>query len=99
LHYIFDWDPAKERENIRKHRVAFYRAALTFRDPNHLSIYDERHSEDEDRWVTIGTDTAGVPYVVVHTFAQVKEDSCRVRIISARKATAAEARQYFERNQ
>ena len=96
MRYNFDWDPAKEKQNIRKHEVAFRRAATVFRDPNQLSIYDEEHSEDEDRWITIGIDSGGILRVVIHTFEQVDEDLCEIRIISARKATSAEANQYRE---
>ena len=99
MHYKFDWDPAKEARNIRKHKVSFRRAATAFRDPNQLSIYDEEHSEDEDRWITIGVDSNGVLRVVVHTFKPIGEGLCEIRIISARKATNREARQYRERNQ
>jgi len=60
LRYNFDWDPAKEKQNIRKHKVAFRRAATVFRDPNQLSIYDGEHSEGEDRWITIGIDSGGI---------------------------------------
>ena len=93
MRYNFDWDPAKEKQNIRKHKVAFRRAATVFRDPNQLSIYDEEHSEDEDRWITIGIDSGGILRVVIHTFEQVDEGLCEIRIISARKATSAEANQ------
>ena len=96
LRYNFNWDPAKEKINIRKHEVAFRRAATVFRDPNQLSIYDEEHSEDEDRWITIGIDGSGILRIVIHTFEQVAEDSCKIRIVSARKATTVEAKQYRE---
>jgi len=98
LRYKFDWDPAKEAENFRKHKVAFRQAATVFRDPNQLSIYDEEHSEVEDRWITIGIDSTGVLRVVVHTFEQISENLCEIRIISARKATKREARQYKEKS-
>ena len=99
MRYKFEWDPAKERENARKHKVSFRRAATVFRDPNQLSIYDEEHSEQEDRWVTIGIDSSGALRVVVHTFERVDEGMCEIRIISARKATRREARQYEEGNE
>jgi hypothetical protein len=99
LRYNFEWDPAKERENTRKHKVSFRRAATVFRDPNQLSIYDEEHSEQEDRWVTMGIDSGGVLRVVVHTFERVDEGLCEIRIISARKATRRESRQYEEGNE
>ena len=98
MRYKFDWDPAKETKNIRKHKVTFRRAATVFRDPNQLSVYDQEHSENDDRWITIGIDSNGVLRVVVHTFKQIAESLCEIRIISARKATSKEARQYKERN-
>ena len=52
MNYSFDWDPAKEKKNIRKHHIAFRRAATVFRDSNQISIFDEVHSENEDRWIT-----------------------------------------------
>ena len=95
MRYKFDWDPAKEKTNVRKHKVSFRKAATVFRDPNQLSIYDEEHSEYEDRWITIGIDTGGVLRVVVHTFKQI-ESLCEIGIISARRATSGEARHYRE---
>jgi uncharacterized DUF497 family protein len=99
LRYKFGWDPAKEKTNISKHKVSFRRAATVFRDPNQLSIYDEEPSEYEDRWITIGIDNGGVLRVVVHTFKQINESLYEIRIISARKATSREARQYREGNE
>ena len=92
----FEWDPAKDRENIRKYKVSFRRATTVFRDPHQLSIYDDEHSEYEDRWVTVGIDGGGVLRVVVHTFKQIYEDEREIRIISARKATNRESQQYQE---
>ncbi len=99
MRYSFDWNPTKEQQNIRKHRVSFRQAATIFRDPNQLSIYDEEHSEDEARWITLGIDNTGVVRVVVHTFEQINDELCQIRIISARKATNTEVRQYREENQ
>lgn len=94
MHYRFEWDPAKEKTNIRKHRVSFRRAATVFRDPNQLSVCDEEHSEYEDRWITMGIDSSAVLRVVVHTFEQVDENLYEIRIISPRKATDREAVEY-----
>jgi hypothetical protein len=96
MRYNFDWDPNKERQNIRKHKLAFRRAATVFRDPNHISIYDEAHSETEDRWITIGVDQNGIIQVVVHTFEHIDKNTFEIRIISARKATRKEETQYME---
>ena len=98
MRYEFDWDPVKERKNIRTRRFSFRQAASVFRDSNQHTLFDETHSDEEERWITIGLDGAGLLRVVVHTFEQVAEDLCHIRIISARKATSAEERQYREAN-
>jgi hypothetical protein len=72
------------------------RPTAVFRDPNQISIYDEEHSESEDRWITMGIDRGGVLRVVVHTFKYFTEDLVEIRIISARKATKREEQQYRE---
>jgi uncharacterized DUF497 family protein len=98
LRYNFDWNPAKERANIRKHGITFRKAASIFRDPNQLSLYDDAHSGKEDRWTTLGVDDTGILRVVVHTFEQIEEDAWQIRIISARKANRAEKNQYNQKN-
>lgn len=91
--YEFEWDPAKAQENVRKHRVAFERAATIFLDPEALSEFDEE-SVAEDRWITLGLDRTGVLLAVCHTFREETEASARIRLISARKPTKNEAKQY-----
>jgi hypothetical protein len=92
--YQFEWDPVKARQNAKRHRVRFDRAATVFLDPNALSLFDEQHSEDEDRWITLGLDRTGTLLVVSHTFREETPVSARVRLISARKATRTELKQY-----
>lgn len=94
MHYDFDWDIKKAKSNLRKHKTSFERASTIFRDPNALSIPDEEHSEQEERWVTIGFDKSGILLTVSHTFKIVSEDIWKIRIISARKATKSEREQY-----
>jgi uncharacterized protein len=97
LQYSFEWDPSKARRNIKKHRVAFERAATVFLDARALTIFDEGHSGEEERWVTLGADNTGTLLVICHTFVEdAHEDGARVRIISARKATRREQRQYAD---
>ncbi len=60
----------------------------------HISIYDEEHSSEEDRWVTVGMDLKTRTLVVVHTFITVNKKNCNIRIISARKATKNERNFY-----
>ena len=96
MRYNFEWDPAKVRQNVRKHNISFHRAATIFRDSRAISIFDDEHSQEEDRWISIGLDSEGVLLVVVHTFRRIDASSCNIRIISARKATKKEAKQYEE---
>jgi uncharacterized DUF497 family protein len=89
----FEWDPQKARENVTNHDVRFELAATVFRDPLQVSVYDEDHSESEERWVTLGQAENGKLLVVVHTFEETDEGA-KVRIISAREATKRERRDY-----
>lgn len=85
----FEWDPEKARRNLRKHRVSFEEATTAFGDPFSISIPDPDHSDDEVRFVLLGTTFTGKLVVVVHTD---REEA--VRIISARLATNGERRDY-----
>jgi len=92
--YQFEWDPIKAKKNLRDHGIAFERAATVFLDAAALSIYDEEHSENEDRWSTLGIDRTGTLLIVCHTYLEESESSARIRLISAFKATKKEAKQY-----
>jgi uncharacterized DUF497 family protein len=96
MRYDFEWDIKKARNNVRKHKVSFERATTIFRDANLLSIPDEEHSASGERWVTIGLDETGVLIVISHTFLKIGRNASRIRIISARKATKREKKQYEE---
>ena len=96
MRYNFEWDTTKAKQNIRKHTVSFQRAGTIFCDPHAISIFDDEHSQEEDRWITIGRDNGGILPVVSHTFREIDVSSCRIRIISARKATKREIKQYEE---
>ena len=65
-----------------------------FLDANVLSLLDEQHSEDEEGWIALGLDHAGALLVICHTYHEQTENSARVRLISARKATKNEMKQY-----
>ena len=67
-----------------------------FRDPLSRSILDRDHGAGEERWITLGEATTGNLLVVVHTWADIAPDRIAVRIISARRPTPTEARQYRE---
>lgn len=94
MRYTFEWDPIKAKENLRKHRISFDRAAEIFLDPLVISIVDEEHSEHEERWVSLGKDRRGSLLILIHTFLEVSAEECKIRIISARKASKRETRQY-----
>ncbi len=56
---IFEYDPEKNRKNIEKHGISFKSAARVFFDYDRIELYDEAHSEAEDRYDTIGDTSAG----------------------------------------
>lgn len=88
----FEWDDQKEKINITKHGLDFETAARVFEDENRLEMYDEQHSEYEDRYITIGLiDDIMCVIMVVYT-----EREEAVRIISARKATKQEREMYYD---
>lgn len=77
-----EWDPRKERLNRQKHGVAFDEASTVFADSLSITISDPDHSDDEERWVTIGLSHRQRLLVVVHTEEDEPprfESSARVR--------------------
>lgn len=88
----FEWDPAKAEANFRKHRVTFDEATTAFADPLHLLVADPEHSTGEERWILVGRSHQERLLVVVHA-----ERGDRLRIVSARRATAAERKTYEQR--
>jgi len=94
--YEFDWDPVKAQSNLTKHAVAFERAATVFLDPLALTMPDDEHSEGEPRWITLGKELSGRYVLVVHTFELLTGEQARIRLISARRPTKAEVREYEE---
>jgi len=90
----FEWDKAKESFNRRKHGISFEEAQTVFIDEHALLIHDPDHSEDEDRFILLGLSMRLRLLVVCHSYR--KSDEV-IRIISARKATKDETRQYGER--
>jgi uncharacterized DUF497 family protein len=88
----FTWDEEKNRRNLAKHRISFETARLVFEDPFALSRLD-RIVNGEERWQTIGLIGSLVVVLVAHTYYE-EEDEPVIRIISARKATSHERRQY-----
>jgi len=94
MEYNFEWDPEKARSNLTKHKVSFELGVTVFQDPRALSLYDESHREGEDRWITLGISVTGSLLVVHHTFNEFDDGTASIRIISCRKATRREEREY-----
>ena len=90
----FEWDPRKNSENLRKHRVSFEEAETVFTDEHALLIDDPEHSTTEDRFILLGLSARFRVLVVAHSD---EEDDEVVRIISARRATKPERGRYDER--
>src|ERR1041385_1196688 len=91
----FEWDPAKNRENLRKHGVRFETAVLVFEDPWILSRKDQLHGEDEERFNALGEIAPGVVLFLVFTCRE-EENEEIIRLVSARTASSHERRTYEE---
>ena len=88
----FEWDPAKAQANMRKHRVPFPMACEVFKDNGRLERPEISHDYGEERWIAIGRVERAILFVV---FTQRGE---RIRLISARRATQNEQRNYWTCN-
>lgn len=86
---IFEWDSEKARANAAKHGLEFSEAATIFADALSVTIRDPEHSVGEQRFITLGMSHRQRLLVVAHT-----ETGDRIRIISARRATRHEQRNY-----
>lgn len=87
----FAWDEAKAAENRRKHGVAFEEATTVFADENARLKHDPDHSQKEDRFVLLGFSAKLRLLLVCHAY---RENDEVIRLISARKATPNERKQY-----
>lgn len=89
---IFNWDENKNSGNKLKHKISFEEAKTVFYDDCALIIPDPEHSEDEERFVILGTSCKANLLVVCHCM---RESETVIRIISARKATKTEEKKYY----
>jgi uncharacterized DUF497 family protein len=90
---IFEWDPKKASKNLFKHKVSFHEAATVFGDDLSITVHDPDHSDEEDRYITVGLSNRLGLLMVAHS-----ERGDRIRIISARVLTNIERDAYEERN-
>jgi len=91
---IFEWDARKGASNKKKHGISFDEAQTVFSDENALLIHDPDHSAEENRFILLGMSLKLRIMVVCHCW---RKSESVVRIISARKATRSEQRQYWDR--
>jgi uncharacterized protein len=89
----FEWDDWKADYNSQKHGVSFQEAATVFYDPLVITFADPDHSDDEERFIVIGTSAQGRLLMVAHT-----DRSNHIRIISARTLRPKERRLYESGN-
>ena len=89
----FEWDENKNEINKKKHKISFEEAKTVFHDDNALLIDDPEHSEQEERFIILGTSAKANLLVVCHCY---RHSETVIRIISSRKATKTETNQYFE---
>ena len=89
----FTWDTQKALDNRCKHGISFEEAATVFADENARFKHDPDHSQEEDRFIFIGFSSKLRLLVVVHAYRHAENE---IRIISARKATKTERKQYGE---
>ena len=87
----FEWDEKKGKSNAKKHGISFGEAQTVFLDEHAIQFFDPEHSEDEDRFLLLGTSFKSQTLVVCHCF---REKEKKVRIISARKADKDEQQVY-----
>ncbi len=88
----FEWDEKKNKTNIQKHNLSFSAAKFIFNDKNRIEFFDDVHSIDEERYITIGAINR-VPIVATVVYT---ERGQKIRLISARPATAEERRLYYD---
>lgn len=87
----FAWDQAKAAENVRKHGISFEEASTVFADENARLKHDPDHSQEEDRFILLGLSAKLRLLIVCHAY---RENDEVIRIISARRATPNERKQY-----
>jgi hypothetical protein len=87
----FECDPVKSKANLDKHGVTFEEAMTAFYDEAAIEFYDDEHSEWEDRFLLLGLSSDMRLLLVCHCY---RSEEGVIRIISARKATKNEAKNY-----
>ncbi len=93
---IFEWDENKAKINYTKHKVTFEEAQTVFYDENALLLADEKHSNEEDRFILMGMSSM-MNTLLVRFCERSSNNNEIIRIISSRKANKKEIEQYWKR--
>jgi uncharacterized DUF497 family protein len=94
MELVFEWNENKAKENLRKHKVSFDEAKTIFGDSFVITFPDDFHSNEENRFISIGISINNRTLLVVHTEQDKAENVIIIRLISSRKATASEREIY-----
>ena len=86
----FEWDDDKAADNLTKHRVSFDYASRVFDDPLYIQWEDQSLEYGETRYQALGM-VEGRVLFVAYTYR-----GENIRLISARRATSRERRQYHD---
>ncbi len=92
---LFEWNADRAASNLKKHKVSFDEAKTVFSDPLLATFPDSEHSAYEQRLMSIGVSAKGRVLLAVHTETTTATHIV-VRLISCRRATAAERKVYEE---
>lgn len=90
----FEWDTKKDKTNINKHSISFDDASTVFYDEYAIQFFDPEHSDDEDRFILLGSGFNFKTLIVCHCF---REEETVIHIISARKADKDEDEFYWSK--
>ena len=87
----FEWEPRKATANLKKHGITFEEAKSVFYDDHAKLLDDPDHSDEEERFVLLGLSHTLRVLLVCHCY---RSEGNIIRIISARKATTKESKDY-----
>ncbi|MBI4847554.1 MAG: BrnT family toxin [Nitrospirae bacterium] len=94
---LFEWDRKKDQQNKKNHGVSFEEAAEVFDDPLCVSFLDKRFDYFEERYISIGHSKSGKLLIVAHLYYPGDQGDEITRMISARKTTKKERKEYEKR--
>jgi len=87
----FEWNTVKAVTNVKKHGVSFEEAKSVFFDDFALQFFDQENSDTEDRFLMLGISNETNILLICHCE---RDDGNTIGLISARKATKNESKNY-----